>query len=706
MKIPLTAILLLATSLSASAKIDYPPSPKQPQTFSYHTQKIHDPYTYLEDTQSQQTDNWAKAQNQLSETWLSQSSLKQTEQRILQYSNFQSYRAFNRIGDTLFYLKGWSGTTTAALFTESGNAEKVKRIAGPDISKKIPDGKQNTLVSYFWPSPDGQYVVVMLNKMGDRWGELQLIEVATAKVLKRFKKGGFIGMSQVSWGYQSKHFAMSLFSQDRQQSPEKVKVVSYTLSSQKTQLIYQPKLSKQLTLTPVMLQGSNKLVIHQRKGSATTNRIALLDIDKSNQAPQWLFNNDNANRLFLGNKGDRLWFYTDEDAANGQVISINLRHPDTTQVIIKQSKKPISANSSVGGNAIGMFGNTIALTYLDGGRYIVRGFDLSGKAKYTFDVPDSGSIWGGFNGSPDNDRFYFGFLGVAEPSSIYEVDGKGKRRLVKSPELPFDMQITTRRVYVQSALGVKVPVLVAHRKGLDLSLPKPTILYGYGGFGWVSFMWYQAHLMEWFDRDGVYVVSGVRGGGEYGSQWHQAGIKHNRQNAIDDYIATSRWLIDNGITKPNMLIANGGSFSGSLIAAAVLQQPKLFGMALIDFPILDMLRYNQFGHAKYWQSELGDPKVKADFNALMAYSPYHQLIKGQCLPATLIRTGQFDTTTTPMHGYKFVAAAQQNKNCKQPVLLDVMEGAGHNFGATPEQISRSHALALTFISKALFPSAE
>lgn len=695
-------MLLSCLSIStSSSQIDIN-TPDKPSTFTFHGQTIKDPYSWLEEVQSNQTLNWAKQQNDFTEAHLGKTQVDNTAKNILKFSAFQTYRAFNRIDDNSFYLKGWSGTTTAALFVESTKTGKTRRIAGPDLTGKNQNDKQLEFVSRFWPSRHGRYVVVMENKMGARWGLLKVIEVASGKLIKTFESGIFVGLSQVSWSQKDQRFLLTRFDKTSSGSPHNVRLESFDLNSHKSRIEYQPNdKQKQLILSPAMLRDSNQYVVHIRNGSDATNKALLLDLDNPDKAPLWLFDKADANRLLLGSRQKQLWFYSDENAKNGQVIRLNLDTPTKREVIVKQTRQAISANSSVGGNAIGMFGDTIALTYLDGGRYTVRGFNGEGKKRFSFDVPDSGSIWGGFNGTPSQDAFYFGFIGVDQPSSIYQVNSNGKRRLVKSAELPFDIPITAKRVYVDTAPGIKVPVLIAHRKGLDLTTAKPAIFYAYGGFGWVSFMWYQPHLMEWFERDGIYVIAGIRGGGEYGTQWHQAGIKHNRQNAIDDYNAVSRWLIEQNYSNNKLLIANGGSFSGSLIAAATLQAPELYAMALIDFPVIDMLRYTEFGHAKYWQSDLGDPQIKADFDVLATYSPYHRLLDGQCPPPTLVRTGQYDKTTTPMHGYKYVAAGQRNKNCRAEVILDVMEGAGHNFGTTPQQMSKSHAIGLTFIQSRL-----
>ncbi|TQV88469.1 prolyl oligopeptidase family serine peptidase [Aliikangiella coralliicola] len=691
----------------------YPDSPQVDQIDDYHGQAVADPYRWLEELESQQTVAWAKAQNKLTESLLDHQSIAEIKSNIQAYSNFHTIGALSFRGDYKFYLKGWSGTSTAALFVESIKDGKPRHLAGPDIlnkpakklTKKPETSKQAEQISGYWPSPDGKHIAVLQSKIGERWGQLLVMDVASGKVLSEISEGITVGLTGISWSRLNKKFLLTRFdAEGKQRRPVNARIEVFKLSDRSLQPVFVPDEKEdrtRLSLGAAMLTDSNRFVVSLRNGSDAQNRIMLMDLDHPKSPALPLFDKLTANRLYLGNKGDQLWFYTDEEAVNGKVVRLDIKQPRKQQVVIPESANPISANSRVGGNALGMFGERIALTYLEAGGYFVKGFDLNGKSIFQFDVPASGSIWGGFRGDPETDDFYYSFLGVGQPSSFYRVDSNGKQTLVAAPELPFDMQITAKRIYVKSTDGAMVPVVIAHRKDLDLSKPKPLFLYGYGGFGWVSFAWYQPHLMEWFARDGIFAVAGVRGGGEYGTPWHEAGVKHNRQNAIDDYVASSEWLIEKGLTSQHQLVANGGSFSGALAASAVAQRPDLYAAAIIDFPILDLIRYVEFGQARFWISELGDPALKDDFEVLLSQSPYHGLSKSKCLPATLVRVGQYDNITTPMHGYKYVAAAQQKRRCEQPVLLDIMEGAGHNYGSNPEEIAHANAVALSFIAAQL-----
>lgn len=250
-------------------------------------------------------------------------------------------------------------------------------------------------------------------------------------------------------------------------------------------------------------------------------------------------------------------------------------------------------------------------------------------------------------------------------------------------------------------------MLVAHRKGLALDRPRNLILYGYGAFlGWNSFLWYQPWLAEWFlAHDGIFAVARVRGGGEHGEVWHEAGRRRLRQNAIDDFIAAAEDLIRRGLTDRSRLVANSSSLAGNLAATAV-EQCHLFGAALIDYAVLDLLRYLEFGQARSWLEELGDPADAADFGPLCSISPYHNVDPEACYPPILARPGEHDPIVTPVHSYKWVARLQTNlgaskRRCQRVALLDVLEGAGHDYGSTPAEIARAHAVALAFLDRVL-----
>jgi prolyl oligopeptidase len=408
---------------------------------------------------------------------------------------------------------------------------------------------------------------------------------------------------------------------------------------------------------------------------------------------------------FLGNEGTRFWIYTDLEAPRGRVVAIDLTKPQREHwtEVIPQAEETIAGGSLAGGNALGLFGDRFVIMYMKDGRPLVKVFDRQGRFQYEVDLPDGGSIWGGLSGAQNDPEVFYQFLGLTDPSTIHRLNLEtGKSTIFHRSKLRFNPDdCVTTQVFYKSKDGTRVPMFVSHKKGLQPDGSHPAFMYGYGAFGWSSFLWYQPQVLVWMEMGGVYAQPSLRGGGEYGEAWHQAGMKLNKQNAIDDYIAAAEWLIANKYASPSKLVANGGSASGALAGAAVIQRPDLFNACIIDRPALDMIRFDQFTGAGHWIQEFGSSTNAEEFQALYAYSPYHNLKPGQCYPATMIMVGDRDEVTVPMHAYKFTAALQAAQGCGQPVLLKMMWGAGHNFGATTEQMIDSMADEITFLARAL-----
>jgi prolyl oligopeptidase len=412
-----------------------------------------------------------------------------------------------------------------------------------------------------------------------------------------------------------------------------------------------------------------------------------------------------ANYTYLGSRGKRFWFFTDRDAPRGRVIALerDRAEPASWKEIVPQAAEPVAASSAVGGNALGMFANRILLVYLEDGRPVLRVFDAEGRLRAEPRLPAGGQIWGGFSGSPDDAEVFYRFLGLTHASTTYRLDLETNETSIfsSSDSAGRTGDIAIEQVFYRSADGTRVPMFLAHRKGFRRDGRSPAFLYGYGAFGWVSFLWYQPFVLNWLALGGVYALPGIRGGGEYGEDWHRAGAGRSKPRAIDDYVAAAEWLVTNGYTSRSRLVANGGSASGGVVAAAVLQRPELFGAAVIDRPVLDMLRFDRFSQAAYWLPEFGSPLDRGDFAALRAWSPYHNVRKGGCYPPMVVMAGEKDQVAVPLHAYKFTAALQAAQDCANPVLLQVVRGAGHNFGTTPEQTAGTWADETAFLARVL-----
>ncbi len=480
----------------------------------------------------------------------------------------------------------------------------------------------------------------------------------------------------------------------------------YSIAERREAVVYSPPAEPGLLVGYTVSDDGRYLVITLRDGSSSQNRVLIQELDGAGRRPAVaLMPAADANYTFLGSEGPRLYFFTDQGAPRGRVIAVDLRRPGRRHwmVVVPEAPEPIAANSAVGGNALGMFGDRFVLMYLKDGRPVLRVFDREGRLEFEPPLPAGGLVWGGFAGRQRDPEVFFRFLGLTEASTVYRLDLAKKRSSVflDSPT-PFDADsIAIEQVFYRSADGTRVPMFLAYRKGLRRDGRSPAFMYGYGAFGWVSFLYYQPFVLNWLELGGIYAQPAVRGGGEYGEPWHEAGARRRKQNVIDDYLAAAEWLVANRYTSASRLVANGGSASGGLAAAAILQRPDLFGAAVIDRPVLDMARFHRFSQASYWLPEFGSPDDPDDLRALLAWSPYHNIRDGRCYPPTLVMAGERDQVAVPLHAYKFTAALQAAQGCANPVLLKVMWGAGHNFGTTPEQSAGSWADQTAFLIRAL-----
>ena len=495
-------------------------------------------------------------------------------------------------------------------------------------------------------------------------------------------------------------------SKEESAPPVRPTVRRFLPGEKRESLAYEPPAEPGLLVGANVSDDGRFLMLSLRDGSSSKNRVLVQDL-KSGSEPRPLMPEADANYTYLGSRGGRFLFFTDRDASRGRVVAVDPDRPQPENWIevVAEAAEPVAASSAVGGNALGMFADRILLVYLKDGRPVLRVFDADGRLRAEPELPAGGQIWGGFSGSPGDTEVFYRFLGLTHASTTYRLD------LAKYETSVFSRSASTVRgrsgeiaieqVFFRSADGTRVPMFLAHRKDFKKDGRSPAFMYGYGAFGWVSFLWYQPFVLQWLELGGVYALPGIRGGGEYGEDWHRAGAGRAKQKAIDDYLAAAEWLVANRYTSRERLVANGGSASGGVAAAAILQRPELFGAAVIDRPVLDMLRFDRFSQAAYWLPEFGSPGDPGDFAALRAWSPYHNVRKGACYPPTLVMTGERDQVAVPLHAYKFTAALQAAQGCANPVLLQIVRGAGHNFGATPEQTAETWADETAFLLRVL-----
>lgn len=704
---------LCALGGEASARqngpLDYPPAKRVDSVETYHGVEIADPYRWMEQADDPALDDWIAAQTRLTGAYLAGREWDRTHARIAELETYVIRSTPVVEGGRTFFAE-WPSIATdqASLYVQEG-AAAPRRLAGAPFHYGE-EASDRVRFGGMAPSRSGRTLAYSSNADGSRWHRLRFIDVDSGALLEDELRGTNFISWPGAWAADRERFYYIRYDEpadaDKLTAPARnARVYAHDLgdSQGEDDLIFDPGDDDAVLYVSASLDGQS-VIIHQLDPATQSNRVFIVD-DAADAAsePRELFAGRRATYAYLDNDGDAFWFYSTEDAPNGKIVRIDAK-TGAEETVIAESAQPISGGSFVGGNALGKFGENFVILYTRDGIPEIRIFNLEGAQRAAAALPAGGSVWGGFVGRADEDHLYFSYLGMFEPRAIYRMDARtGEYALYARSAVdgvdPEDFEI--RHVFYESFDGTRAPMFLAYRKGLVHDGSNPAFMYGYGAFGWNSFLFYQSHLIRWMEMGGVYAQPGLRGGGEYGRRWHEAGKGPNKENTIGDFISAAEWLIANGFANAKTLVANGGSASSMPAAAAMMRRPDLFGAGVFDRPALDMLRFSAFTQGRLWLDEFGEPASPEEFAALRAMSPYHNIEPGACYPPTLVMVGETDPVTAPMHGYKYVARMQAAQNCANPALLYLMPDTAHNFGATPEQVVNSRTAMIVFLQKAL-----
>jgi prolyl oligopeptidase len=371
--------------------------------------------------------------------------------------------------------------------------------------------------------------------------------------------------------------------------------------------------------------------------------------------------------------------------------------------VVPEAPNAISTWSGVAPMGAVVAGGRLLVTYIEDGRTVPRLFTLEGTPLGDIALPYEGSIWSGWVGTEADDTVFYSLSGLADPGTVYALDVRsGESRVFRAPDLPYRIdEIRTDFVRIPARDGAEIPAFVVRRAGTALDGHAPLVLYGYGFAGWNAAPYFYPLMASLVQRGAVWVVAAVRGDGGYGTDWHLAGRRRAKPTAIADYVDVSRWLVEQGFTSADRLIANGSSAGGALVAAAVVANPDLYRAMILDYPLVDVLRYDRFGNASGWVPEYGSASDPEDFAVLRGYAPLQRIAAGECYPATFLAPGENDGRTPPFHAYKLAAALERANGCQTPVLLRVSWGAGHASGADLERSLDNWADQATFLDAVL-----
>ncbi len=699
MKFAFSALLLTGT-LMAQTPLPIPKTRASDQVDDYFGTQVADPYRWLEDDNSAETKAWVEAQNKVTFAYLEGiPSRKPIRDRITQLFNFEKYTAPFKRGSRYFYSHNTGLQNQFVLRVTEDPKAPGRVLLDPNALSKDGTVALNGLAI----TEDGRLMAYALSAAGSDWLTWHVMDVTTGKDLPdeiRWSKA-----SGASWRKDGSGFYYS-----RYEAPKAGdaltgvnnghKVYFHKLGTPQSDdvLVFHRPDQPEWYLGASVTDDGRWLVISAGKGTNPESSLFLQDLTKPGGPVEPFLDKMDASYGVIDNDGDLFYVVTNQGAPRNRLVAIRKGQADP-----KQWKELIpEAKGTDVLEGVSLVGGRFVATWMRDAHSEVEFFDLSGKKTGTLALPALGTV-GGFGGRREDAETFYTFGSFAYPGTIFRLDLKtGKSEVFREPKVAFDPgAFEVKQVFYASKDGTKVPMFIIHMKGIKLDGLNPTLLYGYGGFNVSLTPGFSVSRMVWLEMGGVYAMPNLRGGGEYGLAWYDAGRKEKKQNVFDDFIAAAQWLIDHKYTSTPKLAINGGSNGGLLVGACLTQRPDLFGAAVPEVGVMDMLRFHKFTLGWGWKSDYGSSETKEGFEVLMKYSPLHTIKPGTRYPATLVTTGDHDDRVVPAHSHKFTATLQAAQGGPAPILTRIETSAGHGAGKPTAKVIEERADVMAFLVKNL-----
>ncbi len=707
LNIGLAVVVALATTIlctSGAADIGksrsraYPQAPSADVVDDYHGTKVADTFRPLEDPDSKETRSWVEAENKVTFGFLENIPARgPLKQRLTRLWDFEKFTVPFTEGGRYFFGRNSGLQNQNVLYTTPSLDGEPRALLDPNTLSA--DG--TVALAGLAVSDDGSKLAYALADAGSDWITWKVRDVETGKdrpdVIKWSKFSG------AAWTKDGKGFFYGRYpepkpGEDLRASNYFQKLYYHLLGTPQSsdKLIYERPDEKEWKFDHMVTDDGKYLVIEVSKGTDDRNRVLYQQLDKPGAPIVELVDNFEAGYVTIDNDGPVLFFKTNKDAPRGRVIAIDTREPSPAnwRDIVPQAQETIHAAQLVG--------DRFFVNYLTDAHSQVMVFDMAGKFVREVKFPGLGTV-AGFAGKRNDRETFYSYASFSVPTTIYRYDvASGQSTVFRAPKVGFKPDdFTTEQVFYKSKDGTKIPMFISYKKGLKKDGQAPTFLFGYGGFNISLTPVFSVSNLVWMELGGVFAMPNLRGGGEYGEDWHKAGTRLQKQNAFDDFIAAAEWLIANKYTSTPKLAIGGGSNGGLLVGACLTQRPDLYGATLPAVGVLDMLRFHKFtiGHA--WIDDYGSSDDVEEFKALLKYSPLHAIKPGTCYPPTLITTADHDDRVVPAHSFKFAAALQAAQSCDNPVLIRIETRAGHGAGKPTAKIIEEAADKWAFLVKAL-----
>jgi prolyl oligopeptidase len=679
----LIIVTILVMQVSAQ-NIHYPEAQKVDQVDDYHGNKVEDPYRWLEDENSQETKKWIEEENVISREYLEAIPFRTViRDRLQELWNYERSGIPFKKGQWIFCFRNTGVQNQSVLYVKQGYDGKERVLLDPN---KLSDGGTTSLADYS-VSHDYKYLGYSTSVGGSDWNEIYVLDIATGKLLSDHIK--WVKFSGISW-YKDGFYYSSYDVKDESKAlttkNEYHKVYYHKLgTSQKSDVLIYENKEFPLRNYGVYTDRDEKYLFLSESASTSGNAFYFKSLERKKADWIKLADGFEFDYQIVSVIDDKFYLLTNDGAPNNQLFLVDPKKPsrDNWAVVIPEKEHVLESVNHIGGKFV--------VNYMEHASNKLYVYSLAGEKLKAIELPGIGTV-GGPVGEPDEKEFFYSYTSYTVPSRIYtcNIDNiASKLYFAPSVQLNSDEYITTQ-VFYQSKDGTKVPMFITHKKDIELNGDCPVLLYGYGGFNISLTPSFRLTAIPFLEAGGIYVVANLRGGGEYGQEWHLAGTKQNKQNVFDDFIAAAEYLIENNYTNPKRIAIQGGSNGGLLVGACMTQRPDLFKVALPAVGVMDMLRFQKFTIGWAWTGDYGSSDNAEDFQYIYKYSPLHNIQEGVEYPATLVTTADHDDRVVPAHSFKFMATLQAKNRGDNPVLIRIETMAGHGAGKpTAKQIEEA-----------------
>lgn len=672
-----------------SQSLNYPKTEKIQQKDNYHGTIVEDPYRWLEDDTASPVGEWVNQQNNLTDQYLARIPyISKIKERLEQLYNFPRYSLPIKVGNYLFFRKNDGLQNQSIIYRQLGINGQAEIFIDPNSLSR--DGTITAELSGY--SLDKKWIAVSISRSGSDWQELEVFEVATGK--KQADRIEWVKFSGAAWGKDGFYYSRydkpaegKAFSNKN----EFHKIYFHKLGTPQSddKLIYWDK-EHPLRYFGASCSRDGKYLFISASEGTSGNELMVKNLTLPNDNFKILFKGFSNNYEPVDVDADKALILTDEKAPNYKLLTIDLKNPEKSETLVPETDNLLQGASTCGGK--------LFVNYLKNVATQIVQFDLNGKQENVVSLPGIGSA-GGFYGEKEDKVCFYSYSSFNYPTTLFSYDiANSKSTIYRKPEIKFDPeQFEVKQEWYNSKDGTKVPMFLVHKKGLIRNGQNPTLLYGYGGFNISLTPAFNVNNLPFLENGGVFALANLRGGGEFGENWHKAGMLSKKQNVFDDFIGAAEYLISNGYTSKDKLAIEGGSNGGLLVGACMTQRPDLFRVAFPAVGVLDMLRFHKFTIGWGWVGEYGSSDTAAHFPFLYKYSPLHNLKAGTSYPATLVTTADHDDRVVPAHSFKYIATLQEKQAGSLPTLIRVSKKAGHGAGKPISKILEEVAIKWGFM---------